>query len=109
MVPCKMFILIVVACILLLAAQSCSKQPVACYTTNISIDSIHRNQPVTFDATCSVNAGSYNWQFYNRNDSVAFTPIVTKVFPDSGTVNVYLLVTSGNSFAGLNTNITVLP
>ena len=99
----------VVAGIMMLAVQSCSKTPVACFGTNVSMDSIHVNVPVIFDARCSVNADSYNWQFYNNRDSIAFTPVVTKTFKDTGTVNVYLLVTSGSKFAGVTANIVVKP
>ena len=95
--------------VLILLAQSCSKTPVACFTTSIDPDSIHVHQTVTFNATCSVFAGSYNWQFYNNVDSIAFTPTVTKTFNDTGTVNVYLLVTSGNNYAGVTRDIKVLP
>ncbi len=93
----------------MLAIQSCSKTPIACFTTSIDADSIHVNQTVTFDATCSIYADSYNWQFYNNVDSIAFTPTVTKTFTDTGTVNIYLLVTSGNHYAGYTQNIKVKP
>jgi hypothetical protein len=99
----------VVAGIMALAFQSCSKTPIACFSTTPAMDSIHVNTPVVFDARCSVYAGSYNWQFYNNVDSIAFTPTVTKTFKDTGTVEVYLLVTWGNQYAGLTQNITVQP
>jgi len=99
----------VVAGILILAAQSCSKTPIACFTTTPSQDSIHVNDTVIFNAYCSVFVGSYNWQFYDNPDSVSFTPIVTKIFKDTGTINVYLLVTDGNNYAGETQNIKVLP
>ena len=99
----------VVAVIIALACQSCSKTPIACFNTTPGMDSIHANVPVIFDARCSVYAGSYNWQFYNNVDSIAFTPTVTKTFKDTGTVQVYLLITWGSQYAGLTQNITVLP
>jgi len=97
------------AAIGLLIIQSCSKTPIACFTTTPGMDSIHVNTPVIFDARCSVYAGSYNWQFYNNVDSIAFTPTVTKTFKDTGTVDVYLLVTWGNQYAGETQNIVVQP
>jgi len=109
MVDRKLFIVGLVLGILLGGLSACNKQPVACFNTTPAMDSIHINQPVIFDATCSINAGSYNWQFYDNTDSVNFTPVVTKVFKDTGTVNVYLLIVSGNNYAGDNVNITVLP
>ncbi len=109
MVDSKMLILGFIAGVMILAVQSCSKTPVACFNTSVSLDSIHVNQQVTFNANCSVNADSYNWQFYNNQDSIAFTSIVTKVFKDTGTVNVYLLVTGGRTAAGANVNIKVQP
>ena len=93
--------------LLIAGAQSCSRTPIACFNTSPPLDSIHRNQPVIFNATCSFDAGNYYWQFYNNRDSTAYTPMVTKFFKDSGTVNVYLLVTSGNNYAGVNYDITV--
>ena len=99
----------VFAGLLLLIVQSCSKEPVACFTTTPNMDSIHVNQPVVFNANCSIYAGSYNWQFYNNTDSIDFTPTVTKVFKDTGSVQVYLLVTWGNNYAGITQYITVMP
>jgi len=104
-----MLIGVFVAGIIALAFQSCSKTPIACFNTTPGMDSIHVNQPVVFDAGCSIYAGSYNWQFYNNVDSIAFTRTVTKVFKDTGTVQVYLLITYGNQYAGETQNITVLP
>ena len=104
-----MILRILVAVLIVLAVQSCSKTPVACFNTTPPLDSIHVNQTVTFNGTCSIFADGYNWQFYNNTDSTAFTPVVTKVFKDTGSVNVYLLVTSGNQFAGVNTSIKVQP
>ena len=98
-----------IAGIIVLVVQSCSKTPIACFSTTPSMDSIHRNQPVIFNAGCSALADSYNWQFYDNPDSIAFTQIVTKVFADTGTVNVYLLVTAGGNYAGEIQNIKVLP
>jgi PKD repeat protein len=109
MVSAKLLLVGFVISVMVLAVQSCSKTPIACFTTTPSMDSIHRNQTVIFNANCSALADSYNWQFYDNMDSVNFTPIVTKVFKDSGTVNVYLLVTNGNNYAGMTQNITVLP
>ena len=99
----------VAAVFITLAFQSCKRTPIACFSTTPDMDSIHVRQTVTFNAYCSVYAGSYNWQFYNNVDSIAFTPIVTKVFKDTGTVQVYLLITDANEFAGITQNITVLP
>ena len=104
-----MILRIVAAVLVVLAVQACSKTPVACFNTTPPLDSIHVNEPVTFNGTCSIFADGYNWQFYNNVDSTVFTPVVTKIFKDTGTVNVYLLVTSGNHFAGVNTNIKVQP
>lgn len=109
MIDRKMLVMAVIAGIMILAIQSCTKTPIACFNTTPGPDSIHVNQPVVFDARCSIFAGSYNWQFYNNPDSIAFTPTVTKTFTDTGTVNVYLLVTWGNQYAGVEQNIKVLP
>ena len=105
----RKLLMVVLSLGIMLAVQSCSKTPVACFNTSPPMDSIHVNQTVTFNANCSINAGSYNWQFYDNLDSVAFTSIVTKVFKDTTTVNVYLLVTDGNNSAEVTTNIKVLP
>ena len=99
----------VVTGIMVLGVQSCSKTPIACFTTTPAMDSIHVGDTVVFNAYCSVFAGSYNWQFYNNQDSTAFTPIVTKIFRDTGRVDVYLLVTDGNNFADVDQTILVLP
>jgi hypothetical protein len=101
--------LIVAVIAVIMTIQSCSKTPVACFTTTPNMDSIHVNQPVVFNANCSIFAGSYNWQFYDNPDSIAFTPTVTKVFKDTGSVQIYLLVTWGNNYAGTTQTITVLP
>jgi hypothetical protein len=109
MVGRKMLLAVVVTGIIALGVQSCSKTPIACFTTTPNMDSIHVNDTVIFNANCSVFAGSYNWQFYNNQDSVAFTAIVTKVFRDTGKVDVYLLVNDGNNFADVDQTILVLP
>ena len=107
MITAKMLVVGIVAGVIMLAVQSCSKTPIACFNTTPSLDSIHINQPITFDANCSTLADAYYWQFYNNRDCTAFTPMVTKYFKDSAVVNVYLLVTNGNNFAGVTYNITV--
>ena len=101
--------LMIIAGVLMLAVQSCRKTPIACFNTTPDMDSIHVHQPVVFDAGCSTYAGSYNWQFYRNADSIAFTRTVTKTFKDTGTVEVYLLVTEGNQYAGVTKNIVVRP
>ena len=102
-----MIVVGIVAGVIMLAIQSCSKIPVACFNTTPPLDSIYVNQPVIFNANCSTLADAYYWQFYNNSDSTAFTPMVTKYFKDTTTVNVYLLVTNGGNFAGVNYSITV--
>src|ERR1035437_7110033 len=105
MISAKMLMVVLIAGIVLLGAQACSKTPIACFNTTPSLDSIHVNQPVIFNAGCSALADRYNWQFYNNPDSIACTPIVTKIFKDTSTVNVYLLVTNGGNYAGVTSNI----
>ncbi len=102
-----MLVVALVAGVIMLAVQSCSKTPVACFNTTPPLDSIHINQPIIFDANCSTLADAYYWQFYNNTDCTAFTPLVTKYFKDTTTVNVYLLVTNGGNFAGVTYNIVV--
>ena len=107
MISAKMLVVCIVAGLIVLAAQSCSKTPIACFNTTPSLDSLHINRPIIFNANCSTLADAYYWQFYNNQDCTAFTPQITKYFKDSGTVNVYLLVTNGNNFAGVTYNLTV--
>ena len=104
-----LMVAIILGIIIVLSTQSCSKTPIACFSITPGLDSIHVNDTVIFNANCSAFAGSYNWQFYNNSDSLAFTSIVTKVFKDTGSVDVYLLVTSGNNFAGADQTIKVQP
>ena len=105
----KMLLIAVVTGLIVLATQSCSKTPIACFSATPSVDSIHVNDTVVFNAYCSVFADSYNWQFYNNQDSTAFTQVVTKIFRDTGKVDVYLLVTDGNNFADVDQTIVVRP
>ncbi len=88
---------------------SCGHAPNACFASSINEDSIHVNQAVTFNAACTSNGDGFNWQFYGNEDSVEFGSIVTKAFPDTGSVNVYLLVTNGKKSSSVTRDIRVIP
>jgi PKD repeat protein len=92
-----------------LSIQSCSKKPFACFRTDVAEDSIHVNQVVTFTALCSTNARDYSWEFSDKIDSIAFSPNVTRIFADTGEVEVYLLVTNGRKQSTSSRNIYVHP
>jgi hypothetical protein len=109
MTPLRTACLFAVIASLLLLGQSCVRKPFACFSTIPVADSIKVNVPVTFSAACSLNANDFNWQFYNNQDSVEFGQTVIKTFKDTGSVQVYLLVTAGLNSSGYTKTITVKP
>jgi len=104
---------VVSAIFILLAAvyscTSCGRTTSACFETSVHPDSVHLNQPVTFNAACTINGGQYNWEFYNNEDSVEFGVTVTKAFSDTGDVDVFLLVTNGTKSSSISKTIHVNP
>lgn len=94
----------------LIAVNSCNtKRPFACYTTDVSPDSIYVGQPVTFTATCSSNGNDYFWEFYDNDDSTVFGYSVTMTFYQPGNVDVFLLVSNNSSTSSTSDVIKVKP
>lgn len=98
---------VVIACLFL--SQSCGRTPYACFTTEPDEDSIHVNQPVTFRANCTSGAGSYYWEFYDKDDSTEAGFSVTKTFYAPGEVKVFLLVVGNGKTSSTERYITVQP
>lgn len=103
----KFFAFILVG--LLFLMQSCDQKPSACFKTDVHEDSIHVNQLVTFNSSCSSKAGDFYWEFYDNDDSVFFTNNVQIVFYDTGMVKVYLLVTNGRQSSSKTQEIHIKP
>ena len=89
--------------------QSCDQKPSACFKTNVDEDSIHVNQLVTFNSSCSSKAGDFYWEFYDNEDSVFFSNNVQMMFYDTGIAKVYLLVTNGRQSSSKTQEIHVKP
>jgi hypothetical protein len=105
----KWLMLAVFVLLISMLIESCTKRPFACFRTNVNEDSVHINQPVFLNASCSSNTNDYFWEFYNNTDSVEWTEEVTKTFKDTGYVNVYLLVVSGNKSASTSRVLHIIP
>lgn len=102
------FVILVIAGMLAMSS-SCGTHPFACFTTDVAEDSIHRMQPVTFNAACSANGDGYFWELYGNEDSTFYGTTLTTVFKDTGNVKVFLLITAGGRTASTERYIKVLP
>jgi hypothetical protein len=94
---------------LLWALPACTRAPFACFRTDVAEADIHVNQPVTFSAYCSSGAGSYFWEFYDKEDSTEYGFSVTKTFATPGDVKVFLLVVGNGKTSSTERYITVQP
>ncbi len=104
----KQFILIAaVAAVLLL--QACKGRPFACFTTEPDEDDLHVHQPVIFRASCSTNADTYYWEFYDKEDSTEYGFSTIKTFADTGQVKVFMLVVGGGKTSSTERYITIRP
>ena len=102
-------LLLVTGVVIALATQSCTKSVFACFSTDMSQDSLHINRVVTFNANCSSNADEFFWEFNNNPDSTYFGSVVTKTLKDTGGLTVYLLVVNGNKSASTTQTLYVKP
>ncbi|MBL0309200.1 MAG: hypothetical protein IPP77_05845 [Bacteroidetes bacterium] len=74
------------------------------------MDSIHVNQEVSFDATCSDSGKEFYWEFNTPSDTSTYIQkIVTRSFDSAGTVEIFLLVINGGKQASKKDYITILP
>lgn len=90
--------------------SSCGIKPFPCYTTSIPIDSIHVNQPVTFDAECTDPGKEFFWEINTPSDSFTYIQKkFTHTFDSAGTVELYLYVINGAKSASRKDYFTVLP
>lgn len=99
----------IVITLILWMGQSCTRQPFACYSTDVSPDSFYVMQPITFYASCSNDADSYYWEFYGNEDSTEYGYSVTKTFKNPGKVKVFLLVTGKSKTASASDSIIIHP
>ena len=90
-----------------LGTFGCGSKPFACITVEGNEDSIHVNQPVTFNGFCSSNAEQYNWEV--NLDSIYFNPRITLTFTTTGQQEIYLLVSNKGKSAGTIKKIIVRP
>ncbi|NDF60474.1 MAG: PKD domain-containing protein, partial [Crocinitomicaceae bacterium] len=75
---------------------------------SISSASIHPNESVTFNASTSKNAATYNWTFQGTSKLNSVSQIVTNSFTAPGTYNVVLNVTNGcGTTASKTSSLTV--
>lgn len=95
--------------VLLFSIQSCGKSPLPCFSTLPEEDNIHVNQPVVFSAYCTAQGKEFYWQFYDNDDSIAFGPVQTKYFKDTGEVKVSLDATNGTKSSRYTKVIVVRP
>lgn len=93
-----------------LAFNSCGVKPFPCYTTSIPVDSIHVNDTVTFDATCTDSGKEFFWEINSRTDSSTYYgKTFTRSFDSTGTAEVYLYVINGSKSASRKDYLTILP
>jgi PKD repeat protein len=86
---------------------SCKNAPTACFTIVTNADSIHVGKTVQFDASCSIDASAYYWDFGNGQS--AMTTTAQTIYDSAATYAVHLVVTGSGKSAGTSKNVTVLP
>ena len=74
---------------IILLLNSCAKPTNGCYTYSPS--TITTTTQVTFDASCSDNASSYNWDFGDGTEITTNSSSITHTFSTSGTYTVMLV------------------
>lgn len=67
---------------------SCGKPTKACFT--ISPNPVSVNSTVTFDPSCSQNAGFYEWNFGDGSNDTTSTSSITHQFNSAGSFTVTL-------------------
>jgi hypothetical protein len=90
-------------------APSCKKIPQACFEVipNAGGDTLHVNETIKFDASCSENGAGYDWNF---SDDTSFTgKIINRQFADTGDVLVRLVVTKGGNTDGYQQYVHIYP
>jgi hypothetical protein len=102
----NLFLLITLG-VLIIILHSCSKTPSACFQVYSSSDSIRIGEPVTFDASCAVDANEYNWSF--GGDLIDYGKIVTIAFDSAKVYEVELMTLNGRKTSKNRKEITVYP
>jgi PKD repeat protein len=86
---------------------SCTKTPQACFVTDKGSASTHVNEEIQFDATCSKDADSYDWEF---GDGTTQTGVTTKhKYTTAGNYTVTLTAHHSSKSASSSQTVTITP
>lgn len=89
----RLFLLSFLAMLFIVA---CQKKPEPCFTLNRDLDSLFINQPILFNASCSIDANEYSWNFGDGIDTTG--EAVFHTYANPGTYDAILTAkTSGHS------------
>ncbi len=102
----------ILSLIIMVAAllPSCVSQPFACFSTSVPADSMHVNQAVTFDGSCSSSANEFYWEFRTAKDTFnSFNLTVTHTFTDTGSIYVELNAVNSPKSAFTFQNFRIQP
>jgi PKD repeat protein len=85
-------ILVAVATITVLSFSSCMKTPMACFDSSTKTGTI--GQSISFDASCSMDAHHYDWEF--GDGAIGSGASTTHAYNSAGTYTVKVKAMSKN-------------
>lgn len=98
--------LIIVLFIGATALAGCTKTPTACFVTDKGSANTKVNEEIQFDASCSKDADSYNWDF-GDGTTQAGSPTKHK-YPTAGNYNVVLTANHSSKSATIFHVVTIV-
>ena len=99
--------LIIVLCIAASAlVAGCTKTPTACFVTDKGSANTKVNEEIQFDASCSKDADSYNWDF-GDGTTQAGSPTKHK-YPTAGNYTVVLTANHSSKSANISHVVTIV-
>ena len=98
------FILLNVLFVLILAATSCQKKPMAC--CDVSAAGTH-GVAMAFSSTCSTDASSYSWDFGDGVKSTDANPSHTYVTAGTYTVTLMCMSKNGKKMDQTTKSVTI--
>lgn len=101
----------IIVCLFLSAAivafTSCSKKPDACFTADKGNTNTHVNEEIHFDASCSSDGESYDWDF---GDGATASGITAKrKYATAGNYTVTLTAHNGSKSASTTQTMYIEP